>query len=171
VILHLTKKARDFLGLGPADLVAVAANDPPPLTAWYVNVLTVDRRKCLHVTEATTFYPVVIAGVRKADMADFGGLVRQHLRVTLGNDGFSRAEIAAAVTAGPDAFAKTASRQVLGVMNDQAAGVEAFVAGHGGLARTDMAQANTWLGTYIVGSLKETYPREAMRAAITTQLG
>jgi hypothetical protein len=56
-------------------------------------------------------------------------------------------------------------------MTDQAAGFEAFVADHGGLAGTDIAEANTWLGSYIVSDLKETYPREAMRAAITQRLG
>ena len=96
MLFHATKNAQDLLRLGPADLVPAPANDPPPLAAWYVNVLTVGRRKVLHVTEATTFYTFMIAGVRKADLVEFGPTVRPYLAEVMRASGFTEDEVAAA---------------------------------------------------------------------------
>ena len=174
MLYHLTKKSQDLLGLRPKDLVPAPANDPPPLSAWYVNVLTVDRRKVLHVTEATTFYTFMIAGVRKADLVEFGPTVSPYLAEVMRAGGFSEDEVVA--TTGPnepDRFAKTASRQVLGVMNEQAFAFEAFVDDHGGLAGTNIVAAGVWLNAMIVTPLvpKFYYPRDAMQAALKERLG
>lgn len=174
VLFHVTKKVQDLLRLGPADLVPAPANDPPPLSAWYVNVLTLDRRKVLHVTEATTFFTFMIAGVRKADLVEFGPTLRMYLAEVMRAGGFTEDEVVATTgSIEPDRFAKTASRQVLGVMNEQAFAFEAFVDDHGGLAGTDIVAAGVWLNTMIVTPLvpKFYYPRDAMRAALTVRLG
>ena len=168
MLFHLTKKAQDLLRLGPKDFVPAPANDPPPLSAWYVNVLTVDRRKVLHVTEATTYFTFMIAGVRKHDLGEFGPTVRPYLAEVMRAGGFNEDEVAAVTNrAEPDRFAKTASRQVLGVMNEQAFALEARVYDQGGLAGTDIMAASVWLNTMIVMPLKDLYsPEGAMRAVL-----
>jgi hypothetical protein len=170
MIFHCTKKAQDFLGLAPKDLVVVPGNDPAPLTAWYVNVFTIDRRRCLHVTEAATFYTCTVVGVRKDQLRHPGGLIRDVLLDTLRDDGLPTQGLREQL--GMDSYAKTVSRQVLGVMNEQAAMFEARVAGRGGLILTDISKANVWLNGMIVMPLKMLYtPRRAMMAALKELLG
>lgn len=163
MIFQLTQKARDLLGLTPKDLDEVAANDPPLLTSWYVNVFTVRRARVIHITEATTFYTSMITDVRKGGMKYLGGLARDVIVESMTNNGFGFPALRDVIDQGLDRYTKTSSRQVLGVMNEQAAAFEAFVANHGGLAQIRVAAANTWLNQMIVTPLKNVYtPRDAM---------
>lgn len=169
MIFQLTQKARNLLGLTSKDLDESAANDPPPLTTWYVNVLTLRRQRVVHITEATTFYTSMITDVRKAGLRHIGGLARDVIVESMTNDGLGFPGLRDVVGQGLDRYAKTSSRQVLGVMNDQAATFEAFVAGHGGLAQIRVAAANTWLNKMIVTPLKNVYtPRDAMALALAS---
>lgn len=167
MIFQLTQKARDHLGLRSSDLDESAANDPPPLTNWYVNVLTLRRHKVVHLTEATTFYTSMITDVRKAGLKYLGGLARDVIVESMTNDGLGCPGLRDLVGQGLDTCTKTSSRQVLGVMNEQAAAFEAFVANHGGLAQIRVAAANTWLNQMIVLPLNNVYtPRDAMAQAL-----
>jgi hypothetical protein len=130
----LTQKARDLHGRAPRLYAAPPANDPPPLVGWYVNVLHIDRRKCLLVMEASTMYAVFVHGVRKADLVDLGTLVRTHLRPVLVADGFAEPEVALVLGSGPDSFVKTGSKRVLGCLVEQALMAESLLGHRGGLA-------------------------------------
>jgi hypothetical protein len=168
VIFHLTQKARDLHGRAPRLYAAPPANDPPPLLGWYANVLHVDRRKCLLVMEATTFYSVFIPGVFKADLIDLAGLVRRHLAEVLAADGFTGPEIALVLGSGPDSYMKTGSKRVLGCMVEQAFMADAIIEGDGGLAAVTAVSVSLALNKSILMPLKPyLYPREAMRAAVT----
>lgn len=137
-----------------------------------MNVLHVDRRKCLLVMEATTFYAVFVPGVLRADVIDLGALVRHNLAEVLAADGFTQEEIAVAVGAGPDSFMKTASKRVLGCMTEQAFMADAIIEGDGGLAAVTAVHVSLALNRTILMPLKPLlYPREAMRATVTAALG
>ncbi len=167
MIFQLTQKARDHLGLASKDLDESAANDPSPLMSWYVNVLTFRRTRVVHMTEATTFYTSMITDVRKAGLKYFGGLARDVIVESMTNDGLGFPALRDLIGHGLDRYTKTSSRQVLGVMNEQAAAFEAFVDDHGGLAEIPVAVANKKLNAMIVMPLKEVYtPREAMALAL-----
>src|SRR5690606_16850626 len=160
---HLTQKARDLHGRAPRLYAAPPANDPPPLVAWYVNVLHADRRKCLLVMEATTFYSVFIPGVLKAAMIDLPGLVRHHLAEVLAADGFSQKDTAVVLGTGPDTFLKTGSKRVLGCMVEQAFMAETLIQHEGGLAAVTSLRISLALNKSILMPLKpHLYPRDAM---------
>jgi hypothetical protein len=172
VLFFLTQKARDLHGRASRLYAAPPANDPPPLVGWYVNVLHIDRRKCLLVMEASTFYSVFIPGVLKADLVDLGGLVRVHLAEVVAADGFTGTEVALVLGSEPDSFVKTGSKRVLGCMVEQAFMAESYIEHGGGLAKVTGVGVSLALNKSILMPLKPyLYPREAMRAAVAELRG
>lgn len=140
MILRCTAKMLTLLGVRGTALL----DAPPSDDDWYLNLLWIDRRKCLLLTHAETLFPVFVADVRKADITPIGpyvvGLVEDHLRSEgLAADTLGRLD--------PDDvdLAKTASRSTLGVMNDTAVHARYRVAARGGIARTDTVFLNRFL--------------------------
>lgn len=140
MILRCTAKMLTLLGVRATALPDV----PPSADDWYLNLLWIERRKCLLLTHAGTLFPVFAADVRKADITPIGpyvvGLVGEHLR----------AEGLAADTLGrldPDDVhpAKTASRSILGVMNDVAFHARYRIEAMGGIDRSDTLFLNRFL--------------------------
>jgi hypothetical protein len=62
MILRCTAKMLSLLDVRPAALVAAAPSDGD----WYLNLLWIERRKCLLLTHAGTLFPVFVADIRKA---------------------------------------------------------------------------------------------------------
>jgi hypothetical protein len=110
---------------------------PPTVDDWYLNLLWIDRQKCLLLTHADTLFSVFRAGVRTADLRPIGNYlvdaVGTELRAEhLPTDTFSELQ--------PDSvlLAKTASRSTLGFMNEMAFELRYFIADAGGLGRRDI---------------------------------
>ena len=108
---------------------------------WYANILWLDRRKCLLLAHAGTLFAIFAPDVRKADLAPIGPLVvrlieRELHAEDLPLDCFGDLD-PSAVT-----LAKTASRTVLGYMNEIARYCENAIADRGGLDRCDIESLN-----------------------------
>jgi hypothetical protein len=104
----------------------------------------VERRKCLLLTHAGTLFPIFVADIRKAEITPIGPyiteIVEEHLRSEgLPPDTFGR------VDPGDMKLAKTASRSVLGVMNDAALHARYRIEAMGGIERTDTVFLNRFL--------------------------
>jgi hypothetical protein len=152
MILRCTAKILTLLGTRPAELATPPASDDD----WYLNLLWIDRRKCLLLTHAGTLFPVFVAGVRKAAITPIGPYVVSLAEENLSSEGLA-----------PDALgrldredvllAKTASRSILGVMNDTAVHARYRIAAMRGIDRTDTVFLNRYLrralhnraGTYV----------------------
>ena len=108
MILRCTAKMLSLLGIRAAALVDSVPSDDD----WYVNLLWIDRRKCLLLTHAGTLFPVFVADVRKADLRPIGpyvvGLLDEHLR----SEGLA-ADILGRLDPADVHVAKTASRSIL----------------------------------------------------------
>src|SRR2546422_11754533 len=80
MILRGTVKMLTLLGVRAAALPDLASSDDD----WYLNLMWIERRKCLLLTHAGTLFPVFVADVRKADITPIGpyivALVEEHLR-------------------------------------------------------------------------------------------
>lgn len=129
-----------LLGVRPAALVTA----PPSEDDWYVNVLWIDGRKCLLLTHAGTLFPVFVADVRKADLRPIGAFVVSLVERHVHSEGL------AADTLGlldPDdvRLAKTASRSILGVMNDTAVHARYRIEAMGGIDHADVEFLNRFL--------------------------
>ena len=99
---------------------------------WYGNVLWLERRKCLLLAHAGTLFPVLASDLRKADLSPLGevavGLIRHQLAIeNLPPDALGDLD------PGSIRLARTASRTVLGYMNEIARYCEYAIADHGGL--------------------------------------
>lgn len=137
MILRCTQKVLQLIGKRNVTLADGPATDDD----WYANLLWFDGRKCLLLAHAGTLFSTFIADVRAADLRPIGPLIVQHIEAEL------RAERLPPDTLGPldpdDVhLAKTASRQVLGFMNDMAMHCDAAIANDGGLARSDIGALN-----------------------------
>lgn len=140
-----TKKFLDRVGRPVAD-------PPPPSTVlgdWYANVLFWRPQVALFVN-ATTFVPVLIPLAPSAQVVDRFPAEMAELLVTLGIDPrFIASETSQMHSA---VLAKTASRQVLGVMNEFV-----FMAEHtissGRSDPADLLGLSVWLANTIVGPI------------------
>lgn len=111
---------------------------------WYANLLWQDRRKCLLLTHAGTPFSVLAADVRAADLRPLGPYLVTTVEEAL------RSERLPADALGPldptnVQVSTTASRSVLGFMNDMAAHIGYAVDAAGGLSRLDVAAINRQL--------------------------
>jgi hypothetical protein len=137
VVLRCTAKILSLLGMGSKDLVTVE----PSGDDWYANLLWLDRRKCLLLAHAGTFFSVFAPDIRKSGLVPIGpsvvALIHRELEAeTVPLDRFGILDSSSI------ALAKTDSRIVLGYMNEMARFCEYAVHEAGGLARCDARDLN-----------------------------
>jgi hypothetical protein len=110
---------------------------------WYLNVVWFDRRKCLLLVHVETLFPVFVADVRKADLVPVDAWLARVVRRELVSEGL--AENTLGSLAAPVEVAKTASRQILGFMNEMALQADYAITESGSLAACDIDALNRWL--------------------------
>jgi hypothetical protein len=137
VIVRCTKKMLDLLGGRSLTLSEL----PPTEDDWYLNLLWIDRQKCLLLTHTDTLFSIFRAGVRSGDLRPLGNYlvaaVESELRAEdLPTYTFSQLQ--------PDSvqLAKTASRSTLGFMNEIAFELRYLIADARGLERCDIDVLN-----------------------------
>lgn len=140
VILRCTARLLELLGGRDVTLI----DDAPSDEDWYANLLWIERRKCLLLTHAGTLFPVFAADVRKPDLRPLGPLV-----VNLVEAAFDQERLPADALGALDpnalCLARTASRRVLGFMNDTALTSRWLVDRAGGLQHADLDDLNRFL--------------------------
>ncbi len=137
MILRCTGRVVDLLG-GRAITLAEL---PPSDDDWYVNLLWFERQKCLLITHAGTLFSVFVAGVRKADLRPIGPYMVKAVEAELRSESLPHDALG---QLDPDAvrLTKTASRSILGFMNEMAVHLRYQVADAGGLSRCDTRALN-----------------------------
>src|SRR6266542_45890 len=137
MVVRCTKKMLDLLGGRSITLSELSPTDDD----WYLNLLWIDRQKCILLTHAGTLFSVFRAAVRTADLRPIGNYlvaaVETEFRAeNLPTDTFSKLQ--------PNSvqLAKTASRSTLGFMNEMAFELRYFIADAGGLERCDIDVLN-----------------------------
>jgi hypothetical protein len=128
VVVRCTKKMLDLLG-GRA---VILSELPPTDDDWYLNLVWIERQKCLLLTYTGTLFSVFRAGVRVADLRPLGTYLVEAIQTELRAEGlpagtFSELE--------PDSvrLAKTASRSILGFMTEMAFELGWIITDRGGL--------------------------------------
>ena len=137
MVVRCTKRMLDLLGGRSITLSEL----PPTDNDWYLNLLWVDRQKCLLLTHAGTLFSVFRAGVDSADLRPIGNYliaaIETELRAeSLPTDTFSELQ--------PDSvwLAKTARRSTLGFINEMAFELRYHIANTDGLRRCDIDVLN-----------------------------
>ena len=166
VILRCTAKALLLLGGTPRTLA-----DPPPTDDdWYLNLLWIERRKCLLVTHAGTLFSVVLIDVRAADLRPIGPPTTAAIEAALRDDGLP-ADALGSLDPEAVTLAKTASRSVLGFMNQMATDIEWQTARRGGLALTDPRALNHYLQHTLRNRDAYVRPIELVRECVQRKAG
>ncbi len=153
VVIRCTAKLLKALGTPAASLADV----PPSDQDWYANLLWLTGRKCVLLTHAGTLFSVFVPDVRVNELRPFGPFVVRVIEAAVRSEGLP---IGALGTFDPDdvPVAKTASRSVLGCMNDLALHCEYAIVDEGSLDRLDVDHLNRQLRRTILGPLGTTYP-------------
>jgi hypothetical protein len=156
-IIHCTKKLMKELEASPSGRIV-----PEPLSGflgpWHANLIRIERRKCLLLTNDRMLYSFLVTGVKKKDLVNFRELFALHLKMNLEKEGFGQEDIKKALEEyGEIAIAPTKSRSVLGSMNDLADQAEFLVSRAGGMEKGDMFTVNMMLNRIPMGAIKYRY--------------
>ena len=166
MILHCTQKLLKELGnptLQPAEEPATGLGN------WYANLLTVDRRKCFLFTNEKTLYSFLIPKVRKENLKNIADEFLLNLSLNLQAEGLPIAIISRVMRDHTDiGLAKTASKQVLGSMNELAFQYKYVIMNHfGGIENIRILAVNKEINRTIMGAIKYLHPIEALLELLT----
>lgn len=130
---------------------------------WHANLLRIERRKCILITNDSTLYTLFIPCLRKADFQNFHVVFGQHLFKNLLNEGFGQSQIEAVLDEHEQLlYDKTNNRSVLGSMNDQKIQLEWRIHLNGGLEETSIYNLNKELNRNILSAIDKSYPIEML---------
>jgi hypothetical protein len=136
VVVRCTKKLLDLLGR------AVTPTDRPPSDDdWYANLLWIDRRKCLLLVHADTLFPVFRADVLVDELRPLGPYVVRAVEEELRAEGLPL-DVLGQLEVNDVHVARTASRSVLGFMNEMAFHLRYQIDYEGGLDACDIRALN-----------------------------
>lgn len=137
VLLRCTARLLELIGARGGPLVEVA----PGKDDWYANVLIIDRRRSLLLVHADTLFAVFDPDVRVAHFDNLGLYAATLVVDALASEGLPGSALGPTDPARVR-VAKTASRSMLGHLNQMALEIEHAVASSGGLQRVDIAEVN-----------------------------
>ncbi|SRR5712691_132265 len=128
MVVRCTKKMLDLLG-GPS---LTLSELPPTDEDWYLNLVWIERQKCLLLTHAGTLFSVFRAGVQVADLRPLGSYLVETIQSELRAEGLP-ADTFSGLQSDTVRLAKTASRSTLGFMTEMAFELGWIITDKGGL--------------------------------------
>ena len=165
-IIHCTQKLLKELDVPIID-PDKTPSDSQGLGNWYANLIKIDRKKCLLFTNEKTLYSFLIPHIKKATLKNIVNEFMITLNFNLQYEGFSL-EVISKVMEDYEkiGFAKTASRKVLGSMNELAFQYEVLIMGKEGLGNVKILELNHTINRTIMGAIKYKYPIEALKKVL-----
>jgi Domain of unknown function (DUF6933) len=162
MILHCTQKL--LKGLGNPQL----QNHDEPTTGlgnWYANLLTIDKRKCILFTNEKTLYSFLVPKVKKENLKNIADEFLLNLSLNLQAEGFPIEIISRVMQEYTDiGFAKTASKRILGSMNELTFQYKYIIINHfGGIENIRMLGVNKEINRTIMGGIKYLRPIESLQ--------
>jgi len=119
--LCCTKKVLDYLKVQPEAVEFV-----DPLFSWHVNMFILCRKKALLLVNDLSRYPILLFGIKKADVRNFNELILNSISMQLTGAGFGQARVAEYISrSGNVSILKTHNRAVLSHCSQMA-----FLAGY-----------------------------------------
>src|SRR6266496_3862795 len=127
----------DFLGVRSTTLGEL----PPSGDDWYLNLVWIERQKCLLLSHAGTLFSVLRVGVHVADLRPLGNYLVEAIEAELRAEGLP-VETFSALEPDSVQLAKTASRSTLGFMTEMAFELGWIIADKRGPRRSDINDLN-----------------------------
>jgi hypothetical protein len=140
MIFKCTNKVREILQIANRDLNTIPEQSPDIIKFWYCNLFYLDRHKCLLFTQAKTLFSFLVPRVGNAEIRDFGRLFRSNASIALAAEGVSAQNIQKLIDNGPDLYAKSDNRSVLGSMNDHIRTCKFYLKYRGGYNNLNFAE-------------------------------
>jgi Domain of unknown function (DUF6933) len=137
MVVRCTKKMLDLLGGRKISLSEL----PPTDDDWYLNLVWVERQKCLLLTHAGTLFSVFRAGIHVAELRPLADYLVDAIEAELRAEGLP-ADTFPELERHDLRLAKTASRSTLGFMTEMAFELGWFLTDKGGLRRSDIDDLN-----------------------------
>src|SRR6266542_3934033 len=126
-----------LLGVGSTTLGEL----PPSDDDWYLNLVWIERQKCLLLIHAGTLFSVFRVGVHVADLRPLGSYLVEAIEAELRAEGLP-ADTFPELEPDSVRLAKTASRSILGFMTEMAFELGWIITDKGGLRRSDINALN-----------------------------
>lgn len=140
MVVRCTKKMLDLLGEEQAGLVELHPSEDD----WYLNLLWIDRRKCLLLTHSGTLFSVFRAEVRSGELRPIGAYLLEAIESELRAEQLP-VDTFPELAASSVIIARTSSRRTLGFMTEMAFEARWEIADQGGLAGCDIGAINRGL--------------------------
>ena len=138
---------------------------------WYCNIIRIDRRTCLLFTNEKTLYTFLIPNVKKANLKNIVNEFLVNLSYNLQVEGFGLDIINKVMQEYKEIeFAKTASKKILGSMNQIAFEYAIRVQMKEGLCNIRILETNRDMNKTLRSMLKGKkyfYPIEALRKVLS----
>ncbi len=165
-LICCTKKLLKELDADPTDNVEPISS---LLGRWHANLINIERRKCVLITNDSTLFTMFIPFLRKPDFRKFHYIFTEHLFKNLLNEGFSQRQIEAVLNEHEQIlFSKTKSRSVLGSMNEQKIQLEWEIRFNGGLKAAPLYELNKKLNRNLLSAIGLKYPVEVLQERLKT---
>lgn len=157
------------MGLKDPDLVPVNLI-AESLGSWHANLLLIKRRKCVLFVNDRTRMNFIVPDVTRDYIKELGTMFLGMLHTVLAEEGFTEAQCKIIAGNGEAIlFSKTASKSVLGSVNDFAAHYEYRILEAGSLHSSEIPDMIRNLNRIPVSSIKYQFPLNAMKAAVESE--
>jgi len=165
-LIHCTQKLLKELDVPLVELDNIPSASEG-LGSWYANLIRIDRKKCLLFTNEKTLYSFLIPKVVKSTLKNIEDEFLINLNFNLQAEGFSLEVINKVMQECKEiGFAKTASKSVLGSMNEFAFEFEFLIRREGGIDHIKILQINQQINRTPMSAIKYQYPIEAFRTLL-----
>lgn len=140
MVIRCTAKVLKLLGRRPGSLAELEPDDDD----WYLNLLWFDRRKCLLLMHAGTAFSVFVPDVRKSDLDPLGSFLVAAIVAALDSESLPR-DALGDLDGTEIEVTRTASRRVLGLMNETAVHIDYALDRYGSVLDVDVITLNRQL--------------------------
>jgi Domain of unknown function (DUF6933) len=164
MVVRCTKKMLDLLGRQQVALVEL----DPTEGDWYLNLLWIDRRKCLLLTHSGTLFSVFHADIRNGDLRPIGAYLIDAIESELRAEQLP-VDTFPGLQADGVLLTKTSSRRTLGFMTEMAAEARYTIADQGGLTGCDIGTINRRLRRTLHNHEGYVTPIELVEAQLVTR--
>lgn len=165
MVVRCTKKMLDLLGDRKLTLSELAPNDED----WYLNLVWVERKKCLLLTHSGTLFSVFRTDIHVSDLRPLGDYLVEVIHAELRAEGLPENTFPGLDPEDPQ-IAKTASRSTLGFMTEMAFELGWIIQDKRGLRRSDINYLNHALRRMLWNRGDYVRPIELVNQRLTTSI-
>lgn len=166
-LIRCTQKLLKELGNPPLQSPDTTG-DTGGLGNWYANLIRIDRRKCVLFTNEKTLYSFLIPKVKKENLKNIIDEFLFNLNMNLQAEGFPHEVITKVMAEYTEiGFAKTASKTVLGAMNQLMFEYEVLIEMKEGWENVKVLEMNKQMNRSLMRGIRYLHPIEMLQELLT----